>query len=147
MGNWSNTVLHQWICNQWQIDIHCVRADIEIQGSPERALSRVVMEDKQGRLFLVEQFDNKKWKARDRVARAVDYLSIRGLTQALPYRKSVKGEFLPFFEGACFQLSVFLDGTPLKRPDYLTSAAMGKNFARFLAKMSESSKGMDPHIS
>jgi len=147
MVSWSDTVLCQWIGDQWQIDIQCVRADIEIQGSPERALSRVVMEDNQGRLFLVEQFENKKWEARDRVARAVNFLSIHGLTQAMPYRKSVKGEFLPFFESACFQLSVFLDGTPLKRPDYLTSAAMGKSFARFLAKMSESSKGMDPHIS
>jgi homoserine kinase type II len=147
MVNWSSTALHQWICNQWQINIHCVRTDIEIQGSPERALSRVVIEDKQGRFFLMEQFAAKKWAVRDRVARAVDFLSTRGLTQVLPYQKSVKGKFLPFFRGACFQLSVFLEGTPLKRPDYLSSSEIGKNAARFLIRMAESAPGMHPQIS
>jgi len=147
MVDWSSTDLHQWICDQWQIDIHCVRPDIGIQGSPERALSRMVIEDKQGRLFLVEQFDTKKWAVRDRVAKAVDYLSTRGLTQVLRYRKSVSGEFLPFFEGLCFQLSVYLEGTPLKRPDYLSSFETGKNTARFLTRMAESATGMQLHIS
>ncbi|MDT8379316.1 MAG: phosphotransferase [Desulfotignum sp.] len=147
MVTWSSPALHQWICNQWQINIHCVRTDIEIQGSPERSLSRVVIEDSQGRLFLVEQFDQKKWALRDRVARGVDFLFSRGLTQVLPYRKSVRGEFLPFFKGDCFQVSAFLDGTPLKRPDYLSSSAMGKNTARFLGRMAQSAAGMEPHIS
>jgi homoserine kinase type II len=146
MINWSNTALRQWICDQWRIDIRCVRTDIEIQGSQERALARVVIEDKQGRLFLVEQFDAKKWAVRDRVARAVDFLSTRGLTQVLPYRKSVKQEFLLFFESDCFQLSSFLEATPLKRPDYLTSTAIGKNVALFLTRMTESSKQMDKVI-
>jgi homoserine kinase type II len=144
--DWTNTLLHQWICDQWQINIHCVRPDIEIQGSPERTLSRVVIEDSQGRLFLVEQFENRKWKARDRVARALDFLSNRGLTRVLPYQRSVKGDFLPFFGGVCFQLSSFLYGTPLERPDYLTSPTMGRSFARFLANMSESSMSMPHHI-
>ncbi len=143
MVDWTNAVLHQWICDQWQIEVHCVRTDIQIQGSPERALSRVVVEDKQNRLFLVEQFDTKKWGLRDRVARAIDILFTRGLTQVLPYRKSVREEFLPFFDDDCFQLSSFLEGTPLKRPDYLSSSEMGKNAALFLARMSEAAKQMD----
>lgn len=147
MVNWSSPVLHQWICDQWQMNIHCVRTDIEIQGSPERALSRVVMEDTLGRRVLVEQFDPKKRTLRDRVARAVDFLFTQGLTQVVPYRKTVKGEFLPIFEGTCFQVSEFLEGTALKRPDYLSSSAMGKNTARFLSRMARSATGMQPHIS
>ncbi|MFN2436872.1 MAG: phosphotransferase enzyme family protein [Desulfotignum sp.] len=147
MVNWSSPVFHQWIRDQWQIDIHCVRTDIEIQGSPERALSRVVMEDTLGRRFLVEQFDQKKWALRDRVARAVDFLFARGLTRVVPYQKSVHGEFLPFFNGSCFQVSVFLDGTFLKRPEYLSSSAMGKNTARFLSRMARSATGLERHIS
>ena len=143
MTHWENAALHQWICDQWQIDIHCVRTDIEIQGSPERALSRVVLEDSQGRLFLVEQFDKTKWGVRDRVARALDLLSTSGLTRVVPYKKTVKGAFLPFFGSACFQLSSFLDGTLLKRPDYLTSGAMGKNIACFIADLSAASSGME----
>ncbi|MEX1298181.1 MAG: phosphotransferase [Desulfotignum sp.] len=147
MVDWSSPALHQWICDEWQIDIHCVRTDIEIQGSPERALSRVVIEDNLGRRFLVEQFDKKKWVIRERVARAVDLLFTCGLSQVIAYQKTVRGEFLPFFNGACFQVSVFLDGTPLKRPDYLSSSTMGKNTARFLARMAEAAAGMETHIS
>jgi homoserine kinase type II len=147
MVNWSSPALLQWICDQWQIDIRCIRTDIEIQGSPERALSRVVFEDNLGRRFLVEQFDHKKWVIRDRVARAVEFLFTCGLSRVIPYQKSIRGEFLPFFKGDCFQVSVFLGGTPLKRPDYLSSSTMGKNTARFLARMAEAAAGIETHIS
>lgn len=147
MLDWSNTALRQWICDQWQMDIHCIRQDIDIQGSPERALSRIVMADTQDRQFLVEQFDPGKQAIRDRVARAVDFLFTHGLTRVVPYRKTVRGEFLPIFNGACFQVSQFLDGTLLKRPDYLSSAAMGQNTARFLIKMAETATGMEKHLS
>jgi len=110
-------------------------------------LSRVVMEDNSGRRFLVEQFDQKKWTVRDRVARAVEFLFTSGLRRVLPYRKSVRGEFLPFFKGDCFQVSDFLEGTPLKRPDYLSSAAMGKHTARFLVQLSAAATGMEEHLS
>jgi homoserine kinase type II len=147
MVNWSNPVFLQWIHDQWQMDIACVRTDIAIQGSPERALSRVVMENTLGRRFLVEQFDPGKKALRDRVASAVDFLVACGLAWVVPYRKTVRGEFLPFFERACFQVSEFLDGTPLKRPDYLSSAAMGQNTAQFLIKMTEAATGMETHLS
>jgi homoserine kinase type II len=147
MVNWSNPVFLQWIHDQWQMDIACVCSDIEIQGSPERALSRIVMADTQDRRFLVEQFDPGKKALRDRVARAVDFLVTRGLTRVIPYRKTVRGEFLPFFNGCCFQLSRFIEGTPLQRPDYLSSAAMGHNTARFLIKTAEAATGMETHLS
>ncbi len=120
---------------------------MEIQGSPERTISRAVIQDKDNRLFLVEKFPEKKFQIRDRVAKAVDYLYAYGLKEALAYQKSNKGDFLPFFKGACFQLSPFIDGTPVKRPDYLDSSTMGKNFAGFLIQMSEASKGMENLIS
>lgn len=145
--NWANPVFRQWILDQWQMDISFVRTDIEIQGSPERTLSRVVMADTQGRQFLVEQFDPAKQTIRDRVARAVNFLFTQGLTRVVPYRKTVKGEFLAVFEGACFQVSEFLEGTPLKRPEYLSSSAMGQNTARFLIKMAETATGMEQHLS
>jgi homoserine kinase type II len=133
----------QWISDHWQIDIHCVRQDMDIPGSPERTLARRVVQDTRGRVFLVEKFDAQKFRLRDRVARAVDYLSVHGLTQALTYNRSVTGEFLPFFKGACFQLSRFVEGTPLQRPGHLASGAMGKEVARFLADLSAASNGMD----
>jgi homoserine kinase type II len=147
MDPWMDRALSRWIFDQWQIDIHCLRTDIHIPGSPERVLARVVIQDRQDRLFVLEKFDAGKFLIRDRVARAVDFLFTHGLTQALTYQKTVHKEFLPFFKGSCFQLSQFFDGTVLERPDYLASSSMGKNLAAFLIQMSESARGMDRVIS
>jgi len=110
-------------------------------------LSRVVMEDTSGRRLLVEQFHPRKRALRNRVARGVDFLVTRGLTRVVPYRQTVRKEFLPVFEGACFQVSEFLEGTPLKRPDYLSSSAMGAHTARFLVQMADAATGMEQHLS
>ena len=142
----------QWLFHQWKIEFKEVRTDLQIPGSPERAVSRVVIQDGSGRLSLLEKFPKEKVSIRDHVAKAVDFLNLRGLFEALPYRKSDQGEFLPFFREGCFQLSPFLDGTVLKRPDYLDSPDMGKNFALFLARMQRASQGIEkvlsfPHFS
>jgi hypothetical protein len=39
----------------WNINIACVHGDIAIQGSPERSLWRVVVEDTEGRWFVLEK--------------------------------------------------------------------------------------------
>lgn len=136
-----------WIKQHWDIDIDCVRLDISIPGSPERTVTRGVVQDCQGRLFLLEKLENRKFSTRERITRAVEYLSLHGLPQAHTYVKSVQGEFLQFFNSSCFQLSRFIEGTPLKRPDYLSSAAMGQNTARFLIKMAQAATGMEKYLS
>nr|NJM01397.1 phosphotransferase [Desulfobacula sp.] len=137
----------QWLHDQWGLELPCVREDIEIQGSPERTISRVVVQDRDGRLFLLEKFPAEKFQVRDQVAKAVDFLNLQGLFEALPYRKSDQGEFLPFFRGACFQLSSFLAGAALERPDYLDSPGMGKSFALFLSRMQRASQGIERVLS
>ena len=137
----------QWLSHRWKIEFKEVRTDIEIPGSPERTVSRAVIQDGSGRLFLLEKFPAEKFSIRDQVAKAVDFLNCQGLFEALPYRKSDQGEFLPFFREGCFQISSFLDGTVLKRPDYLDSQDMGKNFALFLARMQRASQGIETVLS
>ncbi len=137
----------QWLSHRWEIEFKVIRTDIEIPGSPERTVSRAVIQDGRGRLFLLEKFPAEKFSIRDQVAKAVDFLNRQGLFEALPYRKSDQGEFLPFFREGCFQISSFLDGTDLKRPDYLDSSDMGKSFALFLGRMQRASQGIETVLS
>ncbi len=129
----------QWLNLQWNIEFKCVRQDVDIQGSPERTLSRIVIEDKGGTLFFLEKFSKNKFQIRQNVAKAIEYLNTNGLKQALPYKKTNQNEFLPFYQGACFQVSSFLDSTGIKRPDYLLSAKTGESFALFLSHLSKAS--------
>ena len=137
----------EWLKYQWDIRFNCIRRDIDIQGSPERTIDRIVLQEKTGTLYLLEQFPESKFKVRHTVARAIEYLNQNGLAQALLYKKSNSGEFLPFFAGSCFQLSRFLDSTGIKRPDYLSSAKMGNGFASFLTRLSNASDGIENSIS
>ncbi len=137
----------QWLNRQWNIEFECVRRDIDIQGSPERTLSRVVLQDKNGALFLLEKFSKEKFQIRQNVAKAIEYLNDNGLKTALLCQKSNGGEFLPFFTDTCFQLSLFLDGTGLNRPDYLSSSKMGKSFALFLTDLSRASADIERKVS
>jgi len=142
----SNKDFWQWLNRQWNLEFECVRRDIDIQGSPERTLSRVVIQDKKGFLFLLEKFSKNKFQIRLNVARAVEYLNGNGLKEALVYQRSNDGDFLPFFKDACFQISPFLDSTRLKRPDYLSSSQMGKSFAAFLIRLSKTAGNIDRKI-
>jgi len=137
----------QWLNRQWDIEFKCVRRDIDIQGSPERTLSRVVLQDKDGTLFLLEKFSKNKFQVRQNVAKAIEYLNNNGLKHALLCQKSNYGEFLPFFKESCFQLSLFLDSTGIKRPDYLSSSKMGKSFALFLMDLSRASVNIESKVS
>ncbi|MFH2092267.1 MAG: phosphotransferase [Pseudomonadota bacterium] len=137
----------EWLNGQWGIDFDSICEDVNIQGSPERTVSRAVFKDTRGHRFIIEKFDPKKYQIRLNVAHAVDYLNKNGLNQALSYNKTSDGLFLPFYKEACFQVSAFLDSTGVKRPDYLSSAAMGKSFAVFLIRLSKAAAGIDQHLS
>ncbi len=143
----NNKDLIQWVFSQWKIKFKCVRSNFDIQGSPERTLSRVVIEDINGSLFLFEKFSKSRFQLRNDIAKAIEYLNINGLKQALFCQKTLQGEFLPFYKDNCFAISPFLDGTKLKRPDYLESATIGKNFALFLIDLSKASKNIKPGLS
>ena len=136
----------QWLNYQWNIEFEYVRSDIDIQGSPERTLSRAVIKDKNGKCFLLEKFSKNKFSVRRNVAKAIGHLNDNGLKQALLYNKANNGEFLPIFEDACFQISPFLDSTGIKRPDYLSSSEMGESFALFLINLSKASVNMENKV-
>lgn len=136
-----------WLKDQWGIDYGFVREDLNIQGSPERTISRIVIADNDNTLYLIEKFPVSKFKLRNRVAHILDYLKQNGLEQAVAYKPAKNKEFLPFFKDGCFQVSLFLDSTEIKRPDYLLSSVIGNNFAVFLRDLSYASKGIEEKIS
>lgn len=139
----ENPAFVHWLKEQWNIEFDCVRRDMDIQGSPERTLSRGVIQTRGGDLFLLEKFSKNKFQIRRQVAWAVDYLNQKGLDQALSSFRTNGGEFLPFFKEGCFQLTPFMDSTGVNRPEYLSCAPMGKNFALFLIGLSRAASHIE----
>jgi len=135
-----------WLNDQWSFNYRKQRPDIAIEGSPERTVSRTVIQNQSNDLFLIEKFSKYKFESRQTVAIAVDYLNKQGLDMALGYQKTIYGEFLPFWKDHFYGLSPFLSSSILVRPDYLHSFRMGESFSFFLGKMKAASNGIEENL-
>ena len=135
-----------WAARLWGLEISRACPEYDIQGSPERSLSRAVIEDDTGRLFLLEKFAKDKFEVRSRVVSTLCYLNRRGLSPALAPEPAHTGEFLPFFDNACFQISRFLDSTALARPQWIESAEIGDQMGAFLVDMHWAAAGIEGQI-
>ena len=136
----------QWLFDQWGLEVKHVRQDIGIEGSPERTVSRVVIEDQNDNLFLLEKFSRQKFQLRHQVAQVVEYINKKGLVQTLPYRRTRTGKLLPEFGQGYFQISRFVYSTPLKRPQYLLSETLGNEFSQFLIDMVSAASGIATQV-
>jgi len=135
-----------WLKARWNLDFQCARHDIEIQGSPERVLERIVIQDKNENLFLLEKFHKDQYELKNCIARAVEYLNNNGLSQAHMYNKTDDNSFCAFFEDNFFQISRFLYSTGIKRPDYLKSTGKGENFAQFIQALFQASHKIADYV-
>ncbi len=136
-----------WMESLWGIRVSDICRDAGIQGSPERSLSRAVVEDASGSFFLMEKFAREKFRHRSRVARTLARLNRQGLSRALAPETARTGEHLPFFGKDCYQVTRYVDSTALGRPQWLSCPEIGQEMAGFLIEMRRASKGIQKIIS
>ena len=135
------------LLENWGVAFSAMRKDLAISGSPERCLHRQVIEDEQGSLWLLEQLAPGQAEHHDAIARLLSELSDRGLAGLAPYRRTASrpvsggsacvedpnGPFVCRDWGACWQLSPFIQGTPLRQPEYLDDRCKGDSIGGWLA--------------
>lgn len=124
----------------WNIPFKTVRQDITIQGSPERSLWRVVMEDKKGQLFILEKLVPKTVGRKRQIASTLHDLTGCGLSRISPYLLSKHGEFIVGHEKNFWQLSRFHQGVALNRETYFCEPWRGERLADFLLELYTTSK-------
>ncbi len=125
----------QWVGSTWGIRILKLRQDLDLQGSPERTLSRVAVEDDKGDVLLVEKFAPEKCESRQRIARALLRFKDEGLTQALGGIPAHNDLVLNLYNGCGIQVSPFIHSTGLARPQWLDQPKVGRALAGFLIRM------------
>ncbi|MDD5722344.1 MAG: phosphotransferase [Syntrophales bacterium] len=124
------------VLSHWNLSLKTILPDLDLQGSPERALFRTAFEDVAGGLFVVEQIAPRRQERRLFISRILDHLHTGGAKQVVPYLKTPEGQSLAFCDGAWWQVSPFIAGTPLDRPHYIRDAGKGEALARFLCDLS-----------
>ncbi|MCX6559141.1 MAG: aminoglycoside phosphotransferase family protein [Candidatus Aminicenantes bacterium] len=121
----------------WRIHPARIRPDLDITGSPERTLARVVVEDEAGALFILERLDPAVLERKREIARAVAALAA-DLPEVLPFLAAETGETVVKTEAGFFQVSRYIPGVALPRPEYLDQAWRGPALADFLVRLRRS---------
>jgi homoserine kinase type II len=130
-GLW-NTLPH--VLSLWGRDLLEVLGDRDIQGSPERSLSRIVVRASGQELLLLEAIDLCQAERKRAIAARMETLAERGLPVAPPIRGTDR-DHIQLFEGRAWQLSPYLRGVPLDRGCYWKDAWRGEALARFVAEL------------
>lgn len=126
------------LLSSWGIELLRERPDIMIAGSPERTEERMVIEDQQGRLFILEAVLEKAVIKKKRIATIMEYLHRKELHGVAPYCRHLSGEYLKERHGLYWQAVPYIPGIQLDRPAYVMETWRGGAAADFLLSLRES---------
>ncbi len=124
----------------WGLELKKIRADIPIAGSPDRCLFRTVIEDREGKLYICENLEAEYIPHKKNVARALGFLSEKGVTQVRPYLSLDEGNHIATWQNQYWQVSGYVEGIPLERPAYAFNGWRGSVLADFLIDLWERSQ-------
>ncbi len=127
----------------WDMELGKVHGGLDISGSPERSLSRIVVEDREHRLYLLEEISSRALPEKKRIALNLEKIKGKGVARVYPYLCNRRGEYHSEYRGLYFQISPYLTGTPLKRPEYVYDGFRGKVLADFLVEFYEKTRDAD----
>lgn len=130
------------VLRSWGLGFKRSLADLPLAGSPERSLFRTVIEDGEGRRFVLEEIHPAALERKREIAVAVEFLASRGLPGVFPCLQNRFDDFITKAAGGLWQIAPFVEGAELKRPDYTRDAWRGRALARFLIEMREISSGI-----
>jgi len=119
---------------RWCLVIRRIRSDLQIAGSPDRCELRLVIECDSGRLYVLESLFEADAAHKREIIACLNYLSEKGLPEILPYLRSETGQYIVQCGNRLWQLSPYVRGTPLVRPEYVWDGWRGVAMADFLIR-------------
>ncbi len=131
------------ILRRWDIRQFDILPREMVPGSPERSLARTVVEDSQGRRYVLEQLAQKAFEKKNAIAARIDRLNVSGLP-VCPYLKGEDGAWIQRHNGYCWQLSPLMQGIPLDRSRYWQDGWRGEAIAHFVADLSMTTRHWRP---
>ncbi len=130
------------IADLWQVRLKKLHHNIPIQGSPERSVFRVVLEDKNGKYFVLEQVPVKSLEQKRQIAATLDFLSKKNLARIQPYLADEKGKHVIKYKNNFWQMIPFVRGIPLDREKYMYEKWRGPVLANFLIELRRKSHSL-----
>ncbi|WP_320171303.1 phosphotransferase [Maridesulfovibrio sp.] len=125
----------------WGLQTLARHNDKNIPGSPERAVSRSVIEDAGNRLWLMERIAGTQVEGRTAIAENLQTLTDSGMDLLLPYRKTTDGEFTAEVMGFPWQLSPYVESDELPRPEFIYDRERGTALAGIVSELRKHTSG------
>ena len=132
----------QVVADCWHVRLKKLHHDISIQGSPERSVFRVVLEDENGKLFVLEQVPPKSLDLKRKIAGTLDFLSEKNLARIQQYLATDKGKYVIKCKNGFWQMIPFVPGVLLDRGKYMYEKWRGPVLADFLIELRRKSSGL-----
>ncbi len=124
---------------EYDVRLSGFRADIEIAGSPERSELRAVITGDDNRLYVLECVFDEDVEKKRKIASYLSSLSDKKMQAINPYLRAVNGGAVVFSQDRYWMMSPFIQGVPLKRPEYVFDKWRGKTLADFLMTLKNNS--------
>jgi len=120
------------LLSRWNIDFAGVLPGVDVPGSPDRTLRRMVIVDSEAGAFVLEEISPQSAGRKNEIAELLRVLSENGLKQVHPFLADRSGQRITVHEGRYWQLRGYIPGTRLARPGYLDDSWRGAALAEFL---------------
>jgi homoserine kinase type II len=128
------------VAGHWQVKLRQIHPDIPVQGSPERSLFRVVLEDKDGKYFVLEQIPPQSLERKKQIASTINLLANKNLACIQTYLADENGDFVIKYKNDFWQISPFVHGEELNREKYIFEKWRGHALAAFLIELCRKSR-------
>lgn len=125
---------------QWNLTVTNIRRNIPIAGSPERCELRFVIECDDEATYLLESVFDTDVRHKLKIISCLNYLSGKGLPAVSPYICNSKNEYIIDCDDRFWQLSLYVEGAALSRPEYVFDKWRGRVLADFLIELRKKSK-------
>lgn len=130
------------VAREWNLVARRIRRDLQIAGSPDRCELRMVVECDSDRLYVLESLFEADADRKLEIIACLDLLSKKGLTAVVPYLRSASGAEIVTFGNRLWQISPFVSGVPLVRPEYVWDGWRGAAMADFLIRQNALTHGI-----
>ena len=127
---------------QWGLDVRAIRKDIDICGSPDRCEFRFAIECSNDNLYVIESLLEEEISHKRKIISNLNYLAQHGLKGINPYISSKDTAYIIKKNSRFWQISRFVDGVCLKRPEYVFDQWRGNVLADFLIDLRQKSGNM-----
>ncbi len=126
----------------WGISLKAIRSHLIPEGSPERTVFRVVIEDEHQHLFTLEEIAPGTYHNKMRIIRTLEFLCQKGMEKIAPYRMGQGEQYIQKFGEGLWQMVPFVPGLALDRERYLYEGWRARGLFRFLVDLRQKTTGV-----